>query len=297
MPTAKLGLQAQSREGYKAPAVLDRTAVFLGGSGVALLLALATTHRDVPRCPPGMNPLGARCCGDGQRLEQGLCVGSPTGCAEGLEKRPEGCIAPRRRVAIGAGESSWRPPDTLVAPTGETAKTSSFAIDVYEVTFDAYAKCATCVRLPVVGDPGQAVHSITRDEARAYCRFAGGRLPSDAEWLRTAIGDAEKRYPWGDPDALCLRAAFALDGRCAIGAKGPDTAGARPWGATPTGVQDLAGNVAEWVDGEIAAVRGGSFREPDATSLRPRWRRVLTDGARYDWVGFRCAYDQNASLK
>lgn len=290
MPTAKLGLQARSREGYKGRSVLDRTAVFLGGSGVLLLVVLATTHRDVPRCPVGLTPLGSRCCGEGQRLENGLCVGAPSRCSEGLELHRDGCVAPRRRVVIGAGESSWRPPDTTVAPSGETAKTSAFAIDVFEVNFDAYARCATCAKL-TMGDPGQAVHSITRDEARAFCRSMGGRLPTDAEWLRAAIGDTEKRYPWGDPDALCLRAAFALDGRCAIGARGPDTAGARPWGATPGGIQDLAGNVAEWVEGDQPAVRGGSFRELDATSLRPRWRRVLADGSRYDWVGFRCAYD------
>lgn len=299
MPTAKVGLQAHRRPCYQL-SVLDRipwVGALLGVCGVALVVLLGTTHRDVPRCPEGMIPLGARCCGDGQHLDNGLCRGTPRRCAVGLEQRADACVAPRRRVTIGAGESSWRPPDTTVAPQGETAKTSSFAIDVYEVTSDAWS---TCVRAgscsPVAGgDAGQAMHSVTRDEARAYCRFVGGHLPRDAEWLRAAIGDAEKRYPWGDPDALCLRAAFALEGRCAEGARGPDTAGARPWGATPAGIHDLAGNVAEWVDdGTVpgsAAVRGGSFREPDATSLRPRWRRVLPDGSRHDWIGLRCAYE------
>ena len=279
--------------------VLDRSALptaFFLGSGALLLLLLGTTHRDVPRCPDGMTALGARCCGEGQRLENGLCTGAPTRCAEGLELRGDGCVARRARVTIGAGESSWRPPDTTLATAGETAKTAAFALDVYEVTFDAWSSCVranACAALPS-GDPGQAAHSMTRDEARAFCRFAGGHLPTDAEWLRAAIGDVEKRYPWGDPDALCLRAAYALEGLCAIGAIGPDTAGARPWGRTPSGAQDLAGNVAEWIDDGTApgtaSVRGGSFRELDATSLRPRWRRVLPDGSRHDWVGLRCAY-------
>ncbi len=276
--------------------VLDRTALWLGGAGIALLLLLATTHRDAPRCPVGLVPIGARCCGEGQRLEHGLCVGSPSRCAAGLELRNTACVAPRRRVVIGAGESAWTPPDTTLATSGEVAKTMAFAIDVFEVHHDAWSQCVAagaCAQI-ASGDPGQAVANVTRDEARAFCRFAGGRLPRDAEWLRAAIGDVEKRYPWGDPDAFCLRAAFALDGRCAKGALGPDTAGARPWGATPAGVQDLAGNVAEWVDDGApvgsAAVRGGSFREPDATSLRPRWRRVLADGERRDWIGLRCVY-------
>lgn len=273
--------------------MLDRTVAVLALSGATLLVVLATVHRDAPRCPVGLVPLGARCCGQGQTIQNGLCVGVPLRCSDGLELRPEGCVAKRRRVVIGAGESSWRPPDTTVAPSGEVAKTDAFAIDTHEVTFDAWAACVragACVAI-AHGDAGQAAHSMTRDEARAFCRFAGGRLPSDAEWLRAAIGEAEKRYPWGDPDALCLRAAFALNGVCARGAIGPDTAGARPWGATPTGIFDLAGNVAEWVEANVSAVRGGSFREADATSLRPRWRRVLLDGSRHDWVGFRCAYD------
>lgn len=273
--------------------VLDRTALALGGAGIALLVLLATTHRDAPRCPAGLIPLGARCCGQGQGLERGQCVGVPTACSEGLLRTERGCVAPRRRVTIGAGESAWRPPDTTLATEGEIARTGSFSIDVYEVNYAAWSECTTCAKL-TMGDPGQAVSNVTRDEARAFCKWAGGRLPRDAEWLRAAIGEVEKRYPWGDPDALCLRAAFALDGRCARGALGPDTAGARPWGATPNGVQDLAGNVAEWVDDGApigqAAVRGGSFRENDATSLRPRWRRVLSDVERRDWIGFRCVY-------
>ncbi len=276
--------------------MLDRTAVVLTGAGLALLVLLATTHRDVPRCPAGLIPLGARCCGEGQQLDRGLCIGAPTRCSDGLALRPDGCVAARKRVTIGAGESSWTPPDTTLATAGEVARTSAFAIDMYEVTWAAWSECVlsgACVAKPM-GDPGQAVSNVTRDEARAFCKFAGGRLPKDAEWLRAAIGEVEKRYPWGDPDALCLRAAFALDGRCARGALGPDTAGARPWGATPAGVQDLAGNVAEWVDDGApagsAAVRGGSFREPDATSLRPRWRRVLPDTDHRDWIGFRCVY-------
>lgn len=270
----------------------------LASAGLLTVVAFATAHRETPRCPDGMTAVGARCCGEGQRLEAGRCVGTPTRCAAGLERHADACVAPRRKVRIGAGESSWRPPDTTLATAGETAKTGAFELDAYEVTWDAWKACVAagrCVSLPA-GDPGQAVFGVTRDEARAYCKSASGRLPTDAEWLRAAIGPEEKRYPWGDPDAFCLRAAFALkDGRCAWGGSGPDTVGARPWGATPTGLFDVAGNVAEWVDdgappGE-GAVRGSSWAESDATTLRPRWRKVVAETARLPWIGFRCAYD------
>ena len=267
---------------------------------LALVPVLAASGRGVPRCPAGALPLGARCCGRGQTLADGACVGAPTACAEGLDRRPDGCVAREGRIAVGRGASSWRPPDDQVGSAGETARTGAFAIDRVEVTWERWRRCVGAGACPALGaaggDAGQAAHGVTLAESRAFCRWAGGRVPTDAEWLRVALGDVETRYPWGDPDALCLRAAYGLvDGPCAAGARGPDTAGGRPWGATPLGVLDLAGNVAEWVDDDappgFGVVRGGSYVEQDASALRARWRRVIAVEARLPWVGLRCAYD------
>jgi len=268
---------------------------------VGWLAVLARGAHEIPRCPAGMVASGARCCGEGQHLEHDACVGRPTRCAQGLLVREEGCVAKADTVVVEGGESSWRPPDTTLGTQGEHATTGAFSIDKHEVTWVRYEHCVderACKPLAPIagGDPGQSVHGITRDEARAFCRWAGGRLPSDAEWLRVAIGSSEKRYPWGDPDALCLRAAYGLvSGPCFHDARGPDTAGAHPWGATPSGVMDVAGNVAEWVDDGGApsgqgVVRGGSFADSDASMLRARWRRVVDATARLAWIGFRCAY-------
>lgn len=277
---------------------MDRCAWLLLSGSILAFVALGTARRDAPRCPVGLVPIGARCCGEGQRLEAGRCVGKPERCSEGLEVRPDGCVAKRSKIRVAAGESSWKPPDTTLATTGEHAKTSAFLLDDHEVSWAAWDECVAAGKCPRLagGDPGQAVHDVTLGEARGYCAFAGGRLPRDAEWLRAAIGEVEKRYPWGDPDAFCLRAAFGLtEGLCGWNAIGPDTAGARPWGQSPLGIHDLAGNVAEWVDdgapAGLGAVRGGSYAESDATSLRPRWRKVVADSSRLPWIGFRCAYD------
>lgn len=276
----------------RAPLV---AATFALASAIALA-GLARLHRDPPRCAEGLAAIGARCCGVGQSTRDGRCIGKPDRCAAGLEITERGCVAPRRRVVIAAGASGWSSPDTTIAASGESASTGAFAIDAHEVTWGAWEACTaarSCAALVVAttDDPGQAVFGVTREEARAYCRWAGGRLPRDEEWLRAALGEVETRYPWGDPDAFCLRAAFALDGRCAQGGRGPDTAGAHPWGATPSGIHDLAGNVAEWVESDEPTVRGGSWAEPNATALRPRWRKVVDATARLPWIGFRCAYD------
>ncbi|GAC1569623.1 MAG: formylglycine-generating enzyme family protein [Polyangiales bacterium] len=215
-------------------------------------------------------------------------------------------MAREGRVRVRSGESSWASPDTKVVPKGERVVTGVFAIDRVEVTWDRFRHCVddgACRAVHasqhgaavVDKDPGQAVHSVTYAEARTFCQWAQGRLPTDGEWLRVALGAEETRYPWGDPDALCVRAAYGLvTGPCSTHAIGPDTAGARPMGATKEGVLDVAGNVAEWVDNEPDSpglVRGGSFVDTDATMLRARSRQWVDPSKRYPFVGFRCAYD------
>lgn len=84
------------------------------------------------------------------------------------------------------------------------------------------------------------VNEVTWHGAAAYCRWRGARLPSEAEWEAAARGRAGRTYPWGEelPDAR--RAVFARR------SNETEPVGERPAGATPEGVHDLAGNVAEW---------------------------------------------------
>jgi formylglycine-generating enzyme required for sulfatase activity len=176
-----------------------------------------------------------------------------------------------------------------------------FWIDKVEVTNGMYTLCAAAgaCRLPqefhsetrekYYGDPQFAdypVVYVTWLQAKTYCEWAGRRLPTEAEWERAARGDDSRVYPWGDQIPDATRANFSN----LIG----DTAsvGSSPAGASPFGVLDLSGNVAEWIHDVYSAtyyntsmsvnpqgpgglstynyvLRGGTFQDVEGDILMP----------------------------
>ncbi|MCL2725825.1 MAG: formylglycine-generating enzyme family protein, partial [Polyangiaceae bacterium] len=243
-------------------------------------------------CGAGFSRVGTRCL-----------VLATAACPPPLVVTPRGCDEPLSstvlvaRTTVMIGPSDWEAEGTVKPRVIET---EPFHIDRLEVSVGR-AFCPSCpLPNPDVFDhvdSARAASNVTRDEARSFCIAKGGRLPTEDEWIAAAAGDRPRRYPWGDTGAVCRRGAWGLvSGPCGVGAVAPDTVGAHPDGATPSGIHDLAGNVAEWVEApcaHCAVTRGGSFESALATDLRTWRRSEVPEDSRSPAIGFRCAYNAN----
>ncbi|MEZ4389804.1 MAG: formylglycine-generating enzyme family protein [Polyangiales bacterium] len=141
------------------------------------------------------------------------------------------------------GEPDERPRHRVELP--------AYLIDRTEVTRGAYRRCesagACTSPRPLdarFADPRQPVVGVSWHQARAYCAWAGGRLPTESEWEKAARGEDGRVFPWGDEYPNGTRAVYGR--REATGH--PDPVGTHPRGDSPYGLHDMAGNVWEWVE-------------------------------------------------
>jgi len=274
-----------------------RAALALTGLGLCAwgTTRIALQQRHPPdRCPSGMAAQGARCCGAGQTRVAEACRGRASSCSIAQELDDAGqCVARFGVVSFQGGELFIGATDWDGASGGERfprTVVTAFRLDVAEVTRERFGAGSRSQ-----GEPGLPVSDVTATEAEAFCQKQRGRLPTAAEWVWAAAGSGARRYAWGNSGLVCRRAAFGLlQGPCArrtgTEASGAELVGSRPDGASPEGVLDLAGNVAEWTreaDGGHAA-RGGSFRSTSAAELKS-WA-ALSDHDKALHIGFRCAY-------
>jgi eukaryotic-like serine/threonine-protein kinase len=193
---------------------------------------------------------------------------------------------------------------------------SPFFMDQHEVTNARYVACVddgACTpplrrgsetRGAYFSEPAFAeypVINVTWDQAQAFCRWEGKRLPTEAQWEYAAMGEDGRRYPWGnnfDANLVPVRANDTVQ------------TGSFPENVSPFGLFDMAGNVVEWVadwyaedyystspgtdptgpeTGTRKVMRGGSWGNPDA-AIYATTRRFSRppNGADVD-IGFRCA--------
>ena len=213
--------------------------------------------------------------------------------------------------------------DPEASPQG-TVRVADFCLDRYPVTIGEYADFLNAVGhqrhyhqdmadpdlagiVPtaagafavVPGKERYPVVFVDQEGARAYAQWAGKRLPTECEWERAAGGQAARPYPWGEaaPDDERANCNFRVGHTTPVGAY--------PRGRTPEGVDDLAGNVWELVEGSWAAyawsgvtaeprtrgplMRGGSWMTPP-DNLKSTYRDACKGHSAT--VGFRCARDE-----
>jgi formylglycine-generating enzyme required for sulfatase activity len=229
-------------------------------------------------------------------------------------------LTPAPMVEIPAGEF-WMGVDGTIGLEDERPRhrvwLDAYKMDRYEVTTRHYAAFLAAtggekpwqwetVSLAEHGD--RPVIGVSWHDAEAYCRWAGKRLPTEAEWEKAARGVDERNYPWGNQVPMSELANFGLGIRFSYG-QALTPVGRFTRGQSPYGLYDLAGNVWEWVSdwyeggyyersparnpqgpdsGTFKVLRGGSWSElPKYLLTYGRFK--LDPATRNSYVGFRCA--------
>jgi formylglycine-generating enzyme required for sulfatase activity len=181
-------------------------------------------------------------------------------------------LSPTLLSFAAAGEGAESRP---VEPTWLRHPSAQFSITATEVTV---AQFRTCVEAGVcdtatadpacnIGAPERGDHPlncVTFHGAEQYCAFAGGRICTEEEWLAACRGGEGRAFPYGDtfdPDACNARSSNpAVKDR--VGSTAPVGSFSACEGGLD-GLHDMAGNVAEWVDGckgDYCRFRGAGYR-------------------------------------
>jgi formylglycine-generating enzyme required for sulfatase activity len=224
----------------------------------------------------------------------GAAVGGASG-ASGPSGAPDNC--PTGMAALPGGRY------TSVS-SGAHVSVDGFCLDMKEVTVDAYKACATCMapgpanggahrncNYGVAGRGDHPINCVDWTEATTYCKQAGKRLPTDAEWEWAARdGDHGYPYPWGTEapgDQLCWNRDPTPGSTCAVGTYPADT--------NRYGVSDLGGNVSEWTSslydpaGTMYVLCGAGWDSVPGNNIADLCGIAGTTGVRSDTFGFRCA--------
>jgi len=246
----------------------------------------------------------------GEVMPEGLERGEREGEYRWAKDRSVMVYVPPGEFTMGStdGDSDERPVREVYL--------SGFYIDKYEVTWKQWRLSGLPLPSDIDGGPIKDYKPIwgRGDElpvsyidwfgAQDYARWAGKRLPTEAEWEKAARGTDGRTYPWGDEPPDFERAVWKEH---PIGKESPAPVDCCAAGASPYGVHNMAGNVFEWCEDVYDSkfyqnaparnpvnraesgrrvLRGGAF-VLDAEDLRSSLRNRQYPEEGQDYVGFR----------
>lgn len=275
----------------------QRIWVAVGLVGSLALLEPEGRGECTKRCPPEKRDASG-CC----PAPKASAMDKQVICAAGLVLIPSGSFM--MGSEDGVGNPNEHPQHRV--------SVKAFCLDKTEVTVARYAACVASGMCTTAGTDlpncnanrserqDHPINCVDWNQARAFCTSAGGRLPAETEWEYAARGAKGSTYPWGEKPAstqLCWNRRDSNEGTCKVGSY--------PAGNTPLGVQDMAGNVWEWVEDLYCAphlsndcpvnvarvIRGGCWDDYAPSRVRSALRAVLARSERGSSLGFRCARD------
>jgi len=238
-------------------------------------------------------------------------------------QRPSGRLLPvswvhrkdgSRMILVPAGSFLEGPhPEAGPGVEPQRLEVEAFYIDRFEVTNRQFRRFVEATGYRAQGHwerhatPDRRDHpviSVSWYDAEAYALWADKRLPTEEEWEKAARGGDGRLYPWGNTwDARRLNCFES-----AVGNTSP--VGSFPRGASPYGVEDLAGNVWEWVDAWyiplgssaedlplLRVARGGSRNDPVAECTTVSRKGVFPENGTLVNSGFRCVLDPEGSAR
>jgi formylglycine-generating enzyme required for sulfatase activity len=184
------------------------------------------------------------------------------------------------------------------------SKASNYVTDIDKKRKPSPINPRTGKRFSRIGNDNQPVVWMSWNDAAAYCKWAGGRLPTEAEWEKAARGTDGRIFPWGNQwDGSRCHSSESRQMKTV-------PVGSFPQGVSPFGCHDMAGNVAEWCadwfdkdsyrnapaknpkgpkSREMRVLRGGSW-SANADGLRASYRGKLSPTQATMTQGFRVAW-------